>query len=174
MIEIYGLYDPETDALRYVGKAKDSQARLKRHISERNINRPVCRWVGSLVNRGLLPVARVLETVPDAEWENAERRLIAHYRQSCELLNLADGGAMPSQTIEQRRKAARTSLKAQATKTAAEVEFIRAKQNMARLLARFMKDGAKTGKYFHAYSMRFFMRAYYAADPARHTSWAHL
>ena len=98
MIEIYGLYDPETLELRYVGKAKDSQKRLKTHILDRGRNRPVCRWVNSVVESGKIPVLKVLEVVPDDQWEQAERRLIAEHRKTAKLLNLADGGAMPSQT----------------------------------------------------------------------------
>lgn len=174
MIEIYGLYDPDTDELRYVGKAKNAQKRLRTHLYERVLNRPVNRWVKSLLAKGKCPTIKILETVPADQWEEAERRLIAEHRKTSKLLNLADGGAMPSQTVDQRQKAARASHRAQAKKHPAEIEFIKAKQDMARLLARFTKDGAKTGDYFHAYVMRFFMRAYYASDPEGHASWANI
>lgn len=173
-VEIYGLYDPDTNELRYIGKANNAAKRLKSHIFDRHLNRPVCRWIKSLIEQGKAPVQRVLETVPQSEWESAERRLIAEYRKTCRLLNLADGGAMPSQDKEQRKKAARASNKAQATKSAAEREFVRAKQDMGRLLAKFTKDGRRTGNYFHAYMMRFFMRMHYAKDPERHASWANV
>lgn len=173
-VEIYGLFDPNTNELRYVGKANNSEQRLKTHIRERDSGRPVNNWIKSLVESGMVPVLRVLETVPAAEWEFAERRLIAMYRKTCDLLNLADGGAIPSQTTEQRKKAAKASLRAQASKHPAEIAVAKANFELSRLHARFMKDGAKTGKYFHAYATRFMMRCYYAVDPSRHTAWANL
>jgi hypothetical protein len=173
-VEIYGLYDPDTNELRYVGKANDAAKRLKTHLLERKLLRPVNRWVSGLISKGKAPVMRVLEVVSAEEWEIAERRLIAKHRASCHLLNLADGGAMPSQTKDQRKNAARASNKAQASKHPAEIAFIKAKQDMARLLARFTKDGHKSGNYFHAYVVRFIMRCYYANDPEGHASWANL
>jgi len=174
LIEIYGLFDPDTGELRYVGKAKNSQKRLKCHLFERKLTRPVNRWVKSLVDQGKCPVLKVLETVLDEEWESAERQLIAHYRKTCNLLNLADGGAGPSQTKEQRRKAAKTCNEALKGKSPEERRFIKAKQDMARLYTKFKKEGDKTGDYFHAYQMRFIMRLYYAADPNGHASWANI
>lgn len=95
LVEIYGLYDPETDELRYIGKAKDSQARLARHVYERRLDRPVCRWIWELYDRALIPKLKVLERVEQDEWERAERRHIAA-NKGPHLLNVADGGAMPS------------------------------------------------------------------------------
>lgn len=108
-VEIYGLYDPDTNELRYVGKANNAAKRLKTHVFERVLNRPVNRWVNKLILQGKAPVMRVLETVPADKWEEAERRLIAEHRKNSDLLNLADGGAMPSQTKEQRKKAAKAA-----------------------------------------------------------------
>jgi hypothetical protein len=173
-VEIYGLYCPDTDELRYVGKANSATKRLKAHIQERGLSRPVNRWVRSLVESGKPPVMRVLETVPADQWEEAERRLIGECRKTSKLLNLADGGAMPSQTAEQRKKAARASLAAQRKLHPAETKHRKAIFEMSRLHARFVKDGQKTGKYFHAYAIRFLMRCYYANDPKGHAAWANL
>lgn len=174
MVEIYALHDPDTNEIRYIGKANNAQKRLKSHILDRRHNRPVCQWVKSLVENGKAPVVRVLETVPADQWEEAERRLIAAHRKTCDLLNLADGGAMPSQTLEQRRKNGKAMNKAVAQKSPEMIRFIKAKQDMARLLARFMKDGAKTGNYYWAYKMRFMMKLHYARSPELHATWANL
>jgi hypothetical protein len=174
LVEIYGLYDPDSGDLRYVGKANSTAHRLKTHILERNLDRPICRWVKSLVEQGKCPRAVVFEAVPEDQWEEAERRLIAEHRKTSDLLNLADGGAMPSQTKDQRRKLGRSLNKKLKAKTPQEQRFIKAKQDMARLLFRFMKDGDKTGNYSHAYRVRFLMRLYYADDPKGHASWANL
>jgi hypothetical protein len=161
MVEIYGLYDPDSLELRYVGKAKDAKKRFKRHLEERSLTRPINNWVRSLVQAGKLPVLKVLETVEDGKWEEAERRLIAHYRQSCDLLNVADGGAMPSQTKEQRRKAARASNLSQMKKHPAVRAVLKANFEISRLHAKFMKQG----DFFHAYHLKFMMRCWAAEDP---------
>ena len=171
MVEIYGLFDPDTGDLRYVGKAKDSGNRFKRHIDERRLNRPVNLWVRSLVASGKVPVLKVLEVVEDDKWEEAERRLIAEHRKTAKLLNLADGGAMPSQTKKQRKKAARASNELQKAKPEAWKKFIRAKQELARLHARFAKDPRS---YKHAAHLRFLMRIDAAKDPELYGSWANL
>ena len=171
MVEIYGLLDPDSGDLRYVGKAKNAQKRLKVHLFERKLTRPVNRWVKSLVDQGKCPVLKVLEVVEDDKWEEAERRLIAEHRKTANLLNLADGGAMPSQTKEQRKKAARASNELQKAKPEAWKKFVRAKQELARLHARFAKDPRS---YKHAAHLRFLMRIDAAKDPELYGSWANL
>lgn len=152
-----------------MGKAKNSLKRLKKHIEERNLNRPVCKWVKSLVDAGMAPRVVVLETVPDAEWEDAERRLIAKHRETSKLLNLADGGAMPSQTKTQRKKAARAAYNAIKSNPAM-LEVHKARMEMSKLLARFMKRG-----YFsHAYRLKFRMKCYAADKPDLYGCWASL
>ena len=162
-VEIYGLYDPDTDELRYVGKANNPKKRLKTHLYERGDRRPVNNWVKALVESGKAPVQRILETVPEDQWEEAERRLIAHYRQTCKLLNLADGGARPTQTLEQRRAAAKEANKARKAKHPAEIELERANRDLSRLHARFLKGGS----YRHAYQLKFMMRCYAAMQDGR-------
>jgi hypothetical protein len=157
-VEIYGLYDPDTDELRYVGKANNAKKRLKTHVFERGYRRPVNKWVKSLVEAGKAPVMKILETVAHEQWEEAERRLIAEYRKTCRLLNLADGGARPTQTTEQRRQAAKAANKARKAKHPAEIALEDANRNLSRLHARFQKQGA----YIHAYHLKFMMRCHAA------------
>jgi hypothetical protein len=159
-VEIYGLCDPDSDELRYVGKANNAAKRLKTHILERHLNRPVCRWVRSLIEQGKAPTLKILEVVPKDQWEDAERRLIAEHRKTCSLLNLADGGAMPSQTPDQRKKAAKASNKAQKELDPATRAVHKANFEISRLHARFTKQKA----YYHVYKLKFWMRCY-AADP---------
>jgi hypothetical protein len=171
-VEIYGLYDPDTDELRYIGKANNAAKRLKTHLFERKLTRPVNRWVKSLVDQGKAPVMRVLEVVAKDLWEEAERRLIAQHRGTAKLLNLADGGAGPYQTKEQRKKAAKASNEAQLSKTPAWRAWVRAKQDMARLHSKFMREGPRS--YRHAAILGFFMRIDAAAYPELYGSWANL
>ena len=167
MIDIYGLYDPDTDELRYVGKAKDSKKRLKTHVFERGYRRPVNNWVKALVEAGKAPVMKILETVADDQWEEAERRLIAEYRKSCRLLNLADGGARPTQTTEQRKQAARAANKARKAKHPLEIAVEDANRNLSRLHARFQKQGA----YIHAYHLKFMMRCWASCPDGGPATW---
>lgn len=170
MIEIYGLCDPDTGDLRYVGKAKNSQKRFKQHIAERYTKRPVYFWIRGLIADGKTPTLKILEVVEDCEWEMAERRLIAEYRKTCKLLNLADGGAMPSQTKEQRKRAAVASNAAQRAKHPAWQKFVHAKRDMARLHGSFMRQK----DYFYAYLLRFHMKISAADRPELYGSWANM
>ena len=85
-VTIYGLRDPRTDGIRYIGKTVVSpNTRLRQHIN--NANRKKARgertnhkdnWVLSLVAVGLEPQLTVLETVPpEGDWAEVEIRWIA-------------------------------------------------------------------------------------------------
>jgi hypothetical protein len=91
--EIYALCCPDTGEVRYIGKAKDSEARLKSHLRDaRRRKTPVYCWINKLMAAGKIPAMRVLEIADD--WREAERRLIAQHRGP-RLLNLAEGGDEP-------------------------------------------------------------------------------
>ena len=82
---IYGLIDPETLELRYVGKTiKSVEARLFKH---RRNERHLGAWV-----RAKGAVAVILE-ITTGDLDAAERRWIAELRgQGSRLLNVTDGG----------------------------------------------------------------------------------
>lgn len=146
MVEIYGLFDPDTGVLRYVGKANNASIRLKNHLREsKEGKRPIHQWVAGLLEQRKLPRLEVLETVPDSQWTEAEIRLIALHRQSSDLLNVADGGEIPFQTLPQRRKCAQTANKANAAASPAMKAFIDAKKAYARLATEHKKRGDITG-----------------------------
>lgn len=170
MTEIYGLYDPTTNELRYVGKANNSQSRLSRHLNEaKHLNRPICLWIRGLLADGKVPIVRVLETVQDDAWKDAERRLIAEHRKTSNLLNLAPGGDMPSQTLEQRQNAARASWKAQ-NKDPKMAAYLKAKRDHMRFYAE-MKRKQKWDIVAH---MRFMMKIHAADMPHLCGEWAAL
>ena len=169
-VEIYGLFDAVGE-LRYVGKAKDSAKRLKAHLREsRTCNRPVNSWIKSLLADGKLPHMQVLETVPAEEWQAAEIRLIALYRMSSKLLNVADGGAMPSQTVEQRKAAGRASQRVIKKVDPRIRNLWNAKACVGRLLASCRKDGdTERVEYWRAY-----MRNKAATNPKWFGDWANV
>lgn len=109
MAEIYGLVDPRDGEIRYIGKADCAAKRLKSHMRDsRRRNTPVYCWIRKLVDLEMMPLIVVIDTVPDHEWMDAERRIIAVARaRNLKLLNLADGGNMPLCPPEVRAENAR-------------------------------------------------------------------
>lgn len=107
-VELYALSDPETGEVRYLGKANDSQKRLKSHLRDSLRRRtPVYDWIRSLTVRGLTPNVTVLMCAWD--WREAERTLIAQARAEVgrRLLNVADGGDEPFCPLHVRQENAR-------------------------------------------------------------------
>lgn len=166
-VEIYGLYDPDTNELKYIGKARDSAKRLKTHIWDAaNGKRPVCVWIRGLIAQRKCPKVEVLERVPEDQWKATERRWIAQYRET--LLNLAPGGDMPSCTREQRQAAARASNLKQAQDPKMKA-FNKAKFEMARLYQRLSKKPD-----IHSYVLRLRMKCFAADRPDLHKCWINL
>lgn len=97
-ITIYGLVDPRSDMIRYVGKALNPEERFKCHLRDWRRpeweHLPVYRWIASLHSVGLFPKMVTLEVVGATRWEFAEVSWIKKLRSlSAEvLLNVQDGG----------------------------------------------------------------------------------
>jgi hypothetical protein len=94
---IYGLSDPITGHLRYIGKTKLSlRRRLAQHINDvkrGNIYIPRYRWLAELVAWGMKPEIFEVETSSSSEWQDDEQFWIAYFRSiGCDLLNATDGG----------------------------------------------------------------------------------
>jgi hypothetical protein len=95
---IYGLIDPRTHELRYVGKT--SQALTTRYHSHIGVARrgtrplPINYWIGVLLGFGLKPELLELQTVAAGDdWIEAEQFWIEYCRAiGCRLLNLTHGG----------------------------------------------------------------------------------
>lgn len=107
---IYGLVDPRTDQLRYVGKTiLPLSQRLKGHLYQATKvrRRHTCVWIRSLVRAGLQPEIFEIETVGE-NWAEAEQFWIAYFRMiGADLTNQTTGGeGVPGLSIseETRRK----------------------------------------------------------------------
>lgn len=79
---IYGLIDPRTHAIRYIGQTNCLDVRYADHCkykSALNRNAQMARghWVLNLAAEGLKPLMVMLQSVPWAEADEAERRWIA-------------------------------------------------------------------------------------------------
>jgi len=79
---IYGLVDPVTKYVRYVGKANNPPYRLRVHLTPRELKSKTHKnhWIRSLLSIGKRPEQIILEKVPQSEWQQAERKWIAYYR----------------------------------------------------------------------------------------------
>lgn len=89
---IYGLVDPRSDLIRYVGKSGNIKRRLKAHKNEKGERRKN-RWVRLLKSIGLEPEIKVLEQADENTWQERERWWIKDFREKgYDLLNHTDGG----------------------------------------------------------------------------------
>lgn len=92
---IYALMDPETNAVRYIGKTLTPKIRFSMHMCEKRGTHKN-NWLHQLRARGLRPVMVVIETIHDSDdndWQARERYWIEHYRSAGEpITNLDSGG----------------------------------------------------------------------------------
>lgn len=95
VVKIYGLFDPRTDELRYIGKTiVPLSIRFNGHISHGKNRRTYCaRWIKSLKKENLKPEIFELDTVPCKEWQFWEQWWIQYMRSlGCNLTNTTPGG----------------------------------------------------------------------------------
>lgn len=89
---VYGLQDPLTQELRYVGATNNLQRRMVAHLSSSRKTHKE-RWVRSLLDRGLKPDIFVIEEISEKDWRESERFWIAYFRYiGANLTNHTDGG----------------------------------------------------------------------------------
>lgn len=100
--QVYGLFDPDTDELRYIGQTRASlRVRLQGHLaSARTLVAKNCHdyrvhWLNSLLKDGKRPVIRLIEACASVEeMYERERALIAqHHAAGTRLVNTGPGGA---------------------------------------------------------------------------------
>ena len=92
---IYGLADPETPVVRYVGKTNDPCARLRNHLSDarKGGRNHRARWLAKILREGGMPRVIICEVGFGVGAAEAERKWIAHYRRlGNPLVNSSDGG----------------------------------------------------------------------------------
>ncbi len=107
---IYGLFEPTTGELRYVGKTSNLEERRRGHLSAASLRRSThkANWLRALVARGEKPECRVIQTlVLERDLSAAEIYWIAYFRSAgCRLTNSTAGGEGVEQTEEVRAKIA--------------------------------------------------------------------
>lgn len=114
---IYGLRDPDTKQIRYIGYSSNLQQRYSYHLSDPKRTHKG-NWIRSLKQKGLKPELVVLEECNADNWAERERAWIAQAKaQGLPLTNATDGGEgayNPSPETLARRAA---SLKGNKSKT---------------------------------------------------------
>lgn len=108
---IYGLVDPRTNEVRYIGKTQQSpNIRLRAHMLDRS-NCHRVHWLRELAALGLEPDIVLLEAIEGAwPWQESERYWIAHGRKvGWRLTNNTSGGDgvsdLPPESRERIRQA---------------------------------------------------------------------
>lgn len=104
---IYGLFDPRTDELGYIGKTEMSlKIRLRRHLQASRLKFYTHKneWIKSLKSQGISPEIEALEELPVDDLNEAEMFWIQYYRSiGCKLRNGTDGGdggTMPPEALK--------------------------------------------------------------------------
>lgn len=96
---IYALLEPTTYQPKYVGRTGSSlPRRLGQHLADSKLAEPtrLAAWLRELATAGQRPIIALLDSVPDADWRQAERDWIARLRaEGAMLVNTDEGGTGP-------------------------------------------------------------------------------
>lgn len=107
---IYGLLDPNTDELRYVGKSSSGMERPQNHfqaaVLKKESGTHKANWILKLVSNGQLPKVVTLYNADTLEeLDQAEREFIRLFRAwGCRLTNVKPGGEGGPQSENTREK----------------------------------------------------------------------
>lgn len=95
-VTIYGLRDPRTLELRYIGKATDPERRFRQHLEQGQLNRYRTQknsWLKNLLAAGHQPLLETIAVVEPHQANETEIHWIAWYRASgARLTNGTAGG----------------------------------------------------------------------------------
>jgi len=93
---IYSLSDPNTNEIRYIGKANNLKYRLWSHIHEAKHdlrNQHKCNWIKTLLDKGKKPVIAIVEEVSIDNWQACEIYWISQFTAwGFNLINKTKGG----------------------------------------------------------------------------------
>lgn len=93
MIYIYGLIDPFTKEIRYIGKSIRPKERLTNHCNDKSTTWRT-NWIQSILKKGKRPELIILQSLDDSEdWQKSEIDWIKKSRDmGWRLTNCTDGG----------------------------------------------------------------------------------
>lgn len=79
-VSIYSLNCPITNAVKYVGKTKNSLiGRLSEHMTYSGSNIEKRNWIRALVKEGRKPTIHLIEITPEHKWEEREKYWIEYF-----------------------------------------------------------------------------------------------
>lgn len=91
---IYTLTDPETNMIRYVGKANNIKQRYSAHLNrarKHQIHKK--NWIASLREKKLKPIIEIVDIVPIKDWIFWETYWISQFKTwGFNLINYTNGG----------------------------------------------------------------------------------
>jgi len=95
---IYGLLDPDTKLVRYIGKSNNPNKRLYNHIFNcRKSPTHKNNWIKSLLDNNKKPLIEIIDEVLIEEWQIWEIFYIDKYKKDgFDLTNLSNGGSGPT------------------------------------------------------------------------------
>jgi len=102
---IYGLIDPRTKQVKYIGKSNNPEKRLIEHMCESK-SKDGCgtkkeNWINKLCKLNLNPVLKIIDEVKIEEYEYWEEFYIKEYKyDGIELLNYDEKGVGAISNIE--------------------------------------------------------------------------
>lgn len=106
---IYGLVDPTTSQLKYIGKSTSGLDRPKSHTYPSNLKNKTYKnnWINGLLSRSQRPLIVIIQEFTDGEiLYQAEHAWISYFKKlGCKLTNSTDGGSgMVNPPIELRKR----------------------------------------------------------------------
>lgn len=81
MIYIYGLVDPTTWYIRYIGQSNKPLRRYGEHVEDED-DTEKCAWIQGLKRKGLKPILVILCTCPDYQADSTERAYIMQFSKT--------------------------------------------------------------------------------------------
>lgn len=103
--KIYGIIDPITEQVVYIGKANDVRSRWRTHQSDsRTKNTPLYQWMRQRGDKGTSLKMVELASAISNDWQSLEKIVISQYRAEGNLLNVSAGGNEPAFNVETSRE----------------------------------------------------------------------
>jgi len=145
--KIYGIVDPQTGSIIYIGKANDVKARWKTHITDaRKKKSRLYTWLNEKLDKNEKVEVIELASAISEDWGSLEKIVIAQYRAEGKLLNMANGGQEPPHDPETCAKNARKVVEKRMSDPF-HYEIWRMKKEMGAYLKFLRKFGEDSEKY---------------------------
>lgn len=100
MYYIYGLVDPDSLEIKYVGQTKNPENRFKQHLKIEIENRKVF-WIANLKRKGKKPILQIIEKIETKRPDFHEKKWINYFNSiGIDLFNTVNNNKDKSNPIE--------------------------------------------------------------------------